>query len=283
MLQSNRQTLLLLCDQRAAAEQSEVRLLGGKHREFNSLNVFKPDVWTLQRNENLFQVPLELESPTQISLVDEASGEVRFCFFILVCFFNQKMNFLWFNTDRLCDRNRRSWWRCFLQVTVPARSCESKPPETLVDLNFYMFKSEYLNNEVDLLKHQFVFDLKDKTQGRNALFGSPLWTVCALKRSQVPVWGSPWKRPVHRWLQVGCGRRVQDGAPALRQQVSLGSQNLQVLFRCSQFPASCLAGWKTSRAFIWTPRSTTRGSTRSPAGYGSCLFTDVSRTPGPRV
>lgn len=98
VLQSDRPTLLLLRDQRAAAEQPEVPVLGGVHRKSTSLtprikpesvrknpvceifNVRFPLRWISVINcpdSRCVQVPLELESPTQISLVDEASGEVK--------------------------------------------------------------------------------------------------------------------------------------------------------------------------------------------------------------
>lgn len=97
LLQSYSPAVLLLRDQRASAEQFKVRFLGGIHcksplllrhsggilrrqmlwvvkmelllliRWISVIN--RPDQWSVQ-------VPLELESPTQISIVDEATGEV---------------------------------------------------------------------------------------------------------------------------------------------------------------------------------------------------------------
>lgn len=79
-LQSHRPPVLLLRHQRAAAQQPEVLVLGGIHRQSAASLTVKPLLNTSSLNDTFLfsvQVPLELESPTQISLVDEASGEVR--------------------------------------------------------------------------------------------------------------------------------------------------------------------------------------------------------------
>lgn len=188
--------------------------------EFLSIH-FNPFLLISVLISDLFEVPLELESPTQISLVDEASGEVKSLNFSHVHHFIYKsdaelslflvvllyfcvtfiaLRLLLSGPCCLFVRRKILWSRCSLRVTVLALSCESNPPRT-----------------PEFMRHHKIQTVRMWCSRCYNLAIQSLNLFLAVL--QVPVWRLSGKCVVHGRLQVLHWRRVQDRTSALGQQV----------------------------------------------------------------